>query len=200
MFSRRNHGNIIYTLCFVICRRRIFDAINCIMPHQWRLMCRQHCCKPSRSSKSSEIHKKIMRSCLPHKTCVLHVWGYFTPITQRKIMKLSCFWHHLGGISLMTVGFWALNRTLIVFSRVITYMESHERQNSSSTLDLKMNNNFGRFSVQPHAESETHPLHPILISKSMKNIELHVFSSGNQILWTFMNLKGVCHVEPICRL
>ena len=145
MFSRRNHRNTIYTLCFVICRRRIFDAVNCIMPHQWWLMCRQHCCKPSRSSKSSEIHKKIMRSCLPRKTRILHVWGYFAPITQRKIMKLSHFWHHLGGISLKTVGFWALNRTLPVFSRVITCIESHEHQNSSSTLDLKINNNFWSF-------------------------------------------------------
>ena len=145
MFSRKNHRNIIYTLCFVICRRRIFDGINCIMPHQWGLMCRQHCCKPSRSSKSSEIHKKIMRSCLPRKTRILHVWGEIAPITQRKIMKLSHFWHHLGGISLKTVGFWVLNRTLLVFSRVITCIESHEHKNSSSTLDLKINNNFWSF-------------------------------------------------------
>ena len=108
-------------------------------------ICRQHCCKPSRSSKSAEIHKKIMRSCLPRKTRILHVWGYFTPITQREIMKLSHFWHHLGDISLKTVGFWALNQTLLVLSRVITCIESHEHQNSSNTLDLKINNNFWSF-------------------------------------------------------
>ena len=175
MFSRRNHRNTIYILCFVICRRRIFDGIDSIMPHQWGLTCTQHCCKPSRSSKNSEIHKEITRSCLPRKTRTLHVWGYFAPITQRKIMKLSHFWHHLGGISLKTVGFWALNRTLLVFSRVIMYIESQEHQNSCSALDLKMSNIFDRFSVQPHTESEIYPLHPILIPKSIKIFELHIF-------------------------
>ena len=145
MFSRKNHRNTLYTICFVICRRRIFGVIDCIIPHQWGLILRQHCCKPSRSSKSSEIHKKIMRSCLPRKTRILHVWGEIAPITQRKMVKLSLFWHHLGAISLKTAGVWVLNRTLLVFGRVITCIESHEHQNSSSTLDLKINNIFWSF-------------------------------------------------------